>query len=287
MCYRRSCYYKFLYIVSVRLYSHLFVRLSVLVNLVVFVHVIVAVPDGVAAASAIGVDCDQPTNRPTNQSTTQKPICTPLTKDFFYLFFPSCSICCPFWCSGLHHCSSVSHHPKKHTHSQLPYAITIDYDHDQEALAPPTLSIPEKGYVPQQVETFSVHLPCSGNVSEQVPLSVNMLVRGPPRHNDTKLHFKRNKICIKGKCRCDCSFASHHLPRFMTRHQRRDETRRNERMHVYIIPSLCGIIFVSFIQSKVYFQLPINHRLPLMPRPRGPHCWVLPPVPWAWYWLWV
>lgn len=128
MCYRRSCYYKFLYIVSVRLYSHSFVRLSVLVNLVVFVHVIVAVPDGVAAASAIGVACDQPTNRPTNQSTTQKPICTPLTKDFFYLFFPSCSICCPFWCSGLHHCSSVSHHPKKHTHSchmQLPSIMTM------------------------------------------------------------------------------------------------------------------------------------------------------------------
>ncbi|KNC30539.1 hypothetical protein FF38_02290 [Lucilia cuprina] len=80
----------------------------------------------------------------------------------------------------------------------LPYAITIDYDHDQEALSAPTLSIPEKGYVPQQVETFLVHLPCSGNVTEQVPLSVNMLVRGPPRHNDTKLHFKRNKICIKG-----------------------------------------------------------------------------------------
>uniref|UniRef100_A0A1A9UIW6 WIF domain-containing protein n=1 Tax=Glossina austeni TaxID=7395 RepID=A0A1A9UIW6_GLOAU len=80
----------------------------------------------------------------------------------------------------------------------LPYAITIDYEHEQEALLLPTLSIPDKGYVPQQVETFSLHLPCSGNVSEQVPLTVNMLVRGPPRYNDTKLHFKRNKICIKG-----------------------------------------------------------------------------------------
>lgn len=52
--------------------------------------------------------------------------------------------------------------------------------------------------MPQQVETFLVHLPCSGNVTEQVPLSVNMLVKGPPRHNATHLHFKRNKICIKG-----------------------------------------------------------------------------------------
>lgn len=25
------------------------------------------------------------------------------------------------------------------------------------------------------------------------------MVKGPPRHNDTKLHFKRNKICLKGE----------------------------------------------------------------------------------------
>ena len=83
--------------------------------------------------------------------------------------------------------------------SQLPYAITIDYETEQLALAAPTLSIPAKGYVPQQIESFLVHLPCTGNTTQQVPLSVNMLVRGPPRTNDTKLHFKRNKICLKGK----------------------------------------------------------------------------------------
>lgn len=82
---------------------------------------------------------------------------------------------------------------------QLPYTITIDYEHEQTALAAPTLSIPDKGYVPQQIETFLVHLPCTGNGNKEVPLVVNMLVSGPPRTNDTKLHFKRNKICLKGK----------------------------------------------------------------------------------------
>ncbi|XP_017476252.1 PREDICTED: tyrosine-protein kinase RYK isoform X2 [Rhagoletis zephyria] len=80
----------------------------------------------------------------------------------------------------------------------LPYTITIDYEQDQTALAAPTLSIPDKGYVPQQIETFLVHLPCTGNGNKEVPLVVNMLVSGPPRTNDTKLHFKRNKICLKG-----------------------------------------------------------------------------------------
>ncbi|XP_037942038.1 tyrosine-protein kinase RYK-like [Teleopsis dalmanni] len=80
----------------------------------------------------------------------------------------------------------------------LPYAITIELEHEQEALAAPTLSIPDKGLVPSQIETFLVHLPCTGNATEQVPLSVNMVVRGPPRTNDTRLHFKRNKVCLKG-----------------------------------------------------------------------------------------
>ncbi|XP_055858556.1 tyrosine-protein kinase Drl isoform X1 [Episyrphus balteatus] len=80
----------------------------------------------------------------------------------------------------------------------LPYIITIEYESDQGALGAPTLSIPPKGYVPQTIETFTVHLPCTGNATDQVPLSINMHVRGPPRTNDTKLGFKRNKICLKG-----------------------------------------------------------------------------------------
>ncbi|KAI8038409.1 hypothetical protein M5D96_008307 [Drosophila gunungcola] len=80
----------------------------------------------------------------------------------------------------------------------LPYAISIEYNNDQEALGTPTLSIPHKGLVPQEVESFLVYLPCTGNVSLQMPVNVNMVVRAPPRFNDTRLHFKRNKICAKG-----------------------------------------------------------------------------------------
>jgi len=81
---------------------------------------------------------------------------------------------------------------------QLPYAISIEYNTDQEALGTPTLSIPHKGLVPQEIESFLVYLPCTGNASLQMPVNVNMVVRAPPRFNDTRLHFKRNKICAKG-----------------------------------------------------------------------------------------
>ncbi|XP_068146176.1 LOW QUALITY PROTEIN: tyrosine-protein kinase Dnt [Drosophila tropicalis] len=80
----------------------------------------------------------------------------------------------------------------------LPYAISIEYANDQDALGTPTLSIPHKGLVPQEIESFLVYLPCTGNASLQLPVNVNMVVRGPPRYNDTRLHFKRNKICAKG-----------------------------------------------------------------------------------------
>lgn len=55
--------------------------------------------------------------------------------------------------------------------------------------------------MPQEIESFLVYLPCTGNASLQLPVNVNMLVQGPPRFNDTRLHFKRNKICAKGKSR--------------------------------------------------------------------------------------
>jgi len=53
---------------------------------------------------------------------------------------------------------------------QLPYAISIEYNTDQEALGTPTLSIPHKGLVPQEIESFLVYLPCTGNASLIIPL---------------------------------------------------------------------------------------------------------------------
>lgn len=81
---------------------------------------------------------------------------------------------------------------------QLPYTISIEYDVHQGALLAPELNIPAHGFVPTAVETFTVHLPCTGNVSEQVPIAINVNIQGPERFNDTKLNFKRNKICMKG-----------------------------------------------------------------------------------------
>uniref|UniRef100_A0A182WTV9 WIF domain-containing protein n=1 Tax=Anopheles quadriannulatus TaxID=34691 RepID=A0A182WTV9_ANOQN len=48
------------------------------------------------------------------------------------------------------------------------------------------------------VESFTVHLVCWGNVTKEVPVGIHLHVEGPPKHNDTKLIIKRNKICIKG-----------------------------------------------------------------------------------------
>lgn len=77
--------------------------------------------------------------------------------------------------------------------------LSIEYDPQGGVLQPPQLNIPAKGFVPDTVETFSVHLPCSGNVSGEVPISINLFVQAPPRRNDTRLNFKRNKICLQGK----------------------------------------------------------------------------------------
>lgn len=89
-------------------------------------------------------------------------------------------------------------HPLRSTW-QLPYILSIEYDVHQGALLPPHLNIPAKGFVPDAVETFTLHLPCAGNISDEVPIAINLFVQGPPKRNDTRLIFKRNKICLKGK----------------------------------------------------------------------------------------
>lgn len=59
--------------------------------------------------------------------------------------------------------------------SQLSYVLSIEYDTHQGALLPPQLNIPAKGMVPDKVETFTVHLPCSGTA--EVPLAINLYVK--------------------------------------------------------------------------------------------------------------
>lgn len=82
---------------------------------------------------------------------------------------------------------------------QLSYSINIEYATDLEALLPPELSIPARGFVPRVLDTFTVHLPCSGKESEEIPIAINLHIRAPSRRNDTRLNFKRNKICLKGQ----------------------------------------------------------------------------------------
>ncbi|XP_055374417.1 tyrosine-protein kinase Drl-like isoform X2 [Condylostylus longicornis] len=80
----------------------------------------------------------------------------------------------------------------------LLYQLTVHYEIEkQNALGIPQISIPAEGYVPQRIETFTIHLPCTGNVSLQVPLKIHMFVKGPPRQNDIKLNFKAKKNCLK------------------------------------------------------------------------------------------
>uniref|UniRef100_A0A182JGB2 Uncharacterized protein n=1 Tax=Anopheles atroparvus TaxID=41427 RepID=A0A182JGB2_ANOAO len=80
----------------------------------------------------------------------------------------------------------------------LPYTISVHFDDNDGALQHPELDIQTSGIIPRTVESFTVHLVCWGNITKEVPVGIHLHVEGPPKHNDTKLIIKRNKICIKG-----------------------------------------------------------------------------------------
>lgn len=139
---------------------------------------------------------------------------------------------------------------------QLPYTISTDYETQQNALLRPELNIPTKGFVPNRVETFSVHLPCSGNSSEEVPVSIHLYVQAPSRRNDTKLNFLRNKICLKGKLL---------------------------KKKTHIADKLTSI----YIIQQVFIQLEIVHQNQQKPHLKDQLYWVLQHVHLAWFWLLV
>lgn len=72
------------------------------------------------------------------------------------------------------------------------------------ALLPPRVNVSAQGEIPVTLQVFRIRLPCSGVVSAEIPLALRLNVTAPPgtRYNDTVLVFKRNKICLKGTCRC-------------------------------------------------------------------------------------
>ncbi|KAK3924348.1 Tyrosine-protein kinase RYK [Frankliniella fusca] len=68
---------------------------------------------------------------------------------------------------------------------------------DKEAMDPPTLDIPPRGRLPDFVETFKVHLPCTGRKAAEVDVLIQLnITTNTKKHNDTVLNFMRKKICL-------------------------------------------------------------------------------------------
>lgn len=67
------------------------------------------------------------------------------------------------------------------------------------ALSTPYLNVSLSGSVPQAPDTFALYLPCTGAVSAEVDVTLNINVTAPrPSMKPTVLFFKRRKICLKG-----------------------------------------------------------------------------------------
>lgn len=63
----------------------------------------------------------------------------------------------------------------------------------------PGLDIPESGWVPSHVQVFRLKLPCTGVVSAEVRvlLNINITAVNRKKHQDVSLVFRRIKICLK------------------------------------------------------------------------------------------
>lgn len=86
--------------------------------------------------------------------------------------------------------NSIIRHP-------IPYLWTVEYN-NRAAMKRPTFNISTQGYLPTKVSTFHVKLECTGEVSAEVRVLLNLNVSAVShRHNDTYLTFRRNKICLK------------------------------------------------------------------------------------------
>uniref|UniRef100_A0A0A9YWX3 receptor protein-tyrosine kinase n=3 Tax=Lygus hesperus TaxID=30085 RepID=A0A0A9YWX3_LYGHE len=86
----------------------------------------------------------------------------------------------------------------------LPYTIQVDHT-SPDAMAPAFLNISSSGMVPTAPQTFSIALPCSGEVSAEVDVVISINVTlNRATNNVTRLNFKRRKICLLG--------SRHHFP---------------------------------------------------------------------------
>ncbi|XP_050680727.1 tyrosine-protein kinase Dnt [Leptidea sinapis] len=83
----------------------------------------------------------------------------------------------------------------------LPYVMSIHYDvrAAKGAMLPPQVNISEKGFVPTNLQTFRVRLPCTGALSEEILVTIQLNISSTDRASkDVRLVFKRNKICLAG-----------------------------------------------------------------------------------------
>jgi len=80
---------------------------------------------------------------------------------------------------------------------QLPYTWNVE-SNNGIAMKKPELDIPESGWVPSHVQMFRLKLPCTGVVSAEVRVMLNINITAMnPKHSNVSLIFLRNKICLK------------------------------------------------------------------------------------------
>ncbi|XKL60975.1 hypothetical protein PGB90_008032 [Kerria lacca] len=87
------------------------------------------------------------------------------------------------WCSLIRH--------------PLPYFWTVEYN-NRVAMKKPSFNILTQGFLPTKLSTFHIKLECTGEISAEIKISLNLNVSAVShRHNDTFLVFRRNKFCLK------------------------------------------------------------------------------------------
>jgi len=68
-------------------------------------------------------------------------------------------------------------------------------------LGNPYVNISLTGTVPREPTTFTLYLPCTGAVSAEVHVTLNINVTSSrPNLPPTELYFRRRKICLEGLC---------------------------------------------------------------------------------------
>ncbi|RZF49103.1 hypothetical protein LSTR_LSTR008389 [Laodelphax striatellus] len=77
------------------------------------------------------------------------------------------------------------------------YMWKIEYN-NMDAMLPPSFSIAKQGLLPPYPQSFTVNFHCTGQRSAEIHvlLQLNVSAR-KPKHQDTSITFRRNKICYK------------------------------------------------------------------------------------------